>query len=211
MRNVVAPAEAYKPPTGVLQPAGAATQGSLCMKARNLSGALSVLVFLAGSLATTPTAAISDAKQISPMSCLPRGPNTVASELSYVPSYGITNPGTTPESVVCSILTDGEQQWSSTPATSAFIYVGYRNGAVPGNLACTAFAGTAVDTAAPIYSVSQSPAVSAAYARAYVYLQLADSTLGGYGQAPPVTQLCTIAPKTTMGTIFFDEKMITNE
>ena len=169
---------------------------------------LAALALLIAGFASQAAAITHDAKSISPMDCQARGPGTSASELTFGP-YGITNPGSTSESVICPIPGDSDSGWSSTPGTSAYLFIYYRTGAVPGSVACSAFTSTAAVTASPSYSVSYSSYDIPASSRSNFALNLADNG-SVYTVAPPATLVCTLSPKTALGWIFFQENLATN-
>lgn len=166
------------------------------------------LLLLIGALATQTAAAASDVKSISPMDCLPRGPGTTVNELTYGP-YGITNPGTTTESVICPINGDSESHWSSTPGVGAYLEVYYRTGSEAGNLSYSAFVGTAATTPLPTYTVSHTSATQPANTRDQFTLDLADVS-GYYGIAPAASLVCTLAPKVGLGWIYLREYLATD-
>lgn len=152
--------------------------------------------------------AIQDYKAINAVICQPYGPNTLVSELSYT-QKGVTNPGTTNESVLCSIVSDGDQAWSTTAGASANWYAFYQAGAIPGRVACTVFVSNAAIWSGPVYSVTINPANEMAGARNVLILPLADLS-GAYGYGAPTVALCTITPKATLGGFTVHEKVITN-
>lgn len=170
--------------------------------------ACAALVLLLGGLVSQPAAASQDYKSVSPMECLPRGPGTTFAELTYGP-YGITNPGTSSESVICPIPGDSESGWTTTPGESASLVVYYRIGSVSGNISCTAFTGTTAVTSASGYSVSHASPTQAAGTRGFFLLSLADSS-GILGGAPPASLVCTLSPKAALGWISFLETQETN-
>lgn len=178
------------------------------MNARNSYLVAAALTCLAGSSISQPVAAATDGKSISPMACQPRGPGTTASELTYGP-YGITNPGNTSESVVCPILADGDASWTTTPGASAYLRIYVRTGAGSGNVACSAFTGTAVVSANPTYAVSYGGYDYPPSTRYSFQLNLAENG-GTYSTAPPVTLVCTLSPKTALGWIYLQENLATN-
>jgi hypothetical protein len=166
------------------------------------------LVFLAAGSIMAPAHAASDFKAISPAGCHPYGPNTTDSELTYN-QLGITNPGVTNESVLCSITTDGDTFWSSTPGTSATLYMWFRAGSTAGRVACTVWASNATMTSGATYSTTVNPSNSAAYARSFSTFSLADIS-GFWGGGPPLVALCTLTPKATLGGFTFREDIVTN-
>ncbi len=170
--------------------------------------ALAVSFLAMSSFLGAPQAqAVTDYKSISAVACLPYGPNTLLSELSYT-QKGITNPGTTNESVLCSIVSDGDQPWGPTAGASANWYAFYQAGAIPGRVACTAFVSNAAMSGNPVYSVTVNPANQLAGARNYLTLPLADTSNWGIGA--PTMALCTITPKATLGGFTMSEGVITN-
>lgn len=92
------------------------------------------LVVLGICMGAPEARAAADWKSITPSICQPYGPNTSASELSYT-QKGITNPGTTNESVLCSLGSDGDSAWSNVNGGSGNIYVFYQVGGIPGRAA----------------------------------------------------------------------------
>jgi hypothetical protein len=166
------------------------------------------VALLVSAFASTPASATGDSKSVSPMECLPRGPGTTFSELTYGP-YGITNPGTTNETVICPLPGDSESPWTANLGESAFLFVYYRTGAVSGTVSCSAFTGTAVTTAGATFSTSYTTPSMPANTRSNFILNLAE-TSGGYGYAPPGTLICTLSPKAALGWIFFRETTSTN-
>ncbi|MGH8028622.1 MAG: hypothetical protein ACREO3_01675 [Arenimonas sp.] len=177
------------------------------MNARNPHVIAAALVLLASVLGAPPTMAAADVKSISPMECLPRGPGTTASELTYGP-YGITNPGTTNETVICPINVDSDGAWPTTTG-SAELFVYHRNGAVPGYVSCTAYVGSGAVSPNATYSESYTAPTTSAYARSYVHLNLAEPG-ATYSVGPPVSLICTLSPKVSLGWIFFREALVTD-
>jgi hypothetical protein len=167
-----------------------------------------IVVVLAGGLVSAQTHAASDIKSIGPLGCQPYGPGTTISELIYNQT-GISNPGTTNESVICQIQGDAEGSWSSTPGSSANLYVWYRAGSVSGKVACTAYTGSTAVAAGSTYSVAHNPTAVAAGIRDHYTIQLAEVS-GAYGAAPPISMICTLTPKAILGTIFVEELVVTN-
>lgn len=177
----------------------------------NLSsyGAIAALVLVGASLVAAPVLATSyDRKSVDATSCEPYGPGTVAAELNYN-QLGITNPGTTNESVMCPLSTDSETAWASTPGTTGLVTVYYRAGATPGRVACTAFVSKASMSAGAVYSITSNPVDSSANARGSFIMNLADTSTD-WGMGPPLVLLCTLTPKATLGGIYLQELAPTN-
>lgn len=167
--------------------------------------ALTALTLLFASQAAF---AASDGKSVSPMVCQARGPGTTASELTFGP-YGITNPGTTNETVICPLPGDSDVKWSAIAGGSAYVYVFYRTGAQTGTVACTAFTSTAAVTANATYSVSYSATDIPANTRSNFQLNLAEAG-NSYSGAPPAVVVCTLSPKTALGWMYFRETEATD-
>jgi hypothetical protein len=109
------------------------------MTARPIRLATRLLAFaVALPLASAAQQYSTDTKTQHPLACLPKAPGTTASELQFSVT-GVTNPGATGETVVCPILVDTENGWTSDADSQAAINVGYRPGAAPGRITCTAF------------------------------------------------------------------------
>lgn len=179
------------------------------MNARKPPVLAAALVLLAGAFGASAASAAVDVKSISPSTCQPRGPGTLASELSYSP-YGLTNPGTANVTVICPINGDTESNWGTTETVdSSYVSVYYRAGAVAGFVGCTVFTGTAVVSASPTYSKSYTPAPSPANGRGNFRLSLVEAS-GTYGVAPASVLICTISPKATLGWIYLRETLATD-
>ena len=169
---------------------------------------LSILA-ISCSLTATQAQAVEDYKAINAVVCQPYGPNTVVSELTYS-QKGVTNPGTTNESVLCAINSDGDSAYSSTPGAGANMYAFYQAGSIPGRAACTLFVSNAAMVPGPVYSVTVNPANVPAGTRSALVLLLAD-TSGGLLIGAPSVALCTITPKATLAGFTFLESDITNK
>lgn len=170
--------------------------------------AIPALVLLTSSFAIAPAHATGDWKFVDGTSCQPYGPGTTSAELTYN-QLGITNPGTTNESVMCPLPTDSESQWSTTPGVTAHVLVYFRSGAVPGRVACTAFVSKASMTAGAVFTLTANPANSLANSLGTLSMNLADIN-GGWGVGPPAVLLCTLTPKATLGGMYLLEQASTN-
>ena len=169
-------------------------------------GIVPAALFIGLSVASSPAGASLDYKLVDGTSCQPYGPGTTTAELTYN-QLGITNPGTTNESVLCPMPSDGDVTWGPTPGASAGANVHYHVGAVAGRLACTAFVGKA-NIGGTTYTVTVNPANSVAGTSSHLTLPLADSA--GWGAGPPTVLLCTLTPKVTLAAIDFHEMVVTD-
>lgn len=86
------------------------------------------VTLVVGIIPSMPAWATSDWKSIDAMACQPYGPDTTSAELIYN-QLGVSNPGTTNESVMCPISADADTAWVSTPGLSGIIDVYFRTGA----------------------------------------------------------------------------------
>lgn len=156
-----------------------------------------------GSLTAAPARALTDFKAVNAVDCQPYGPNTLTSELTYS-QKGVTNPGTTNESVLCPIHSDSESAYSPNPGVSASLNAFYQAGNIPGRAACTVFVSNAAMASGPVYSVTVNPANVVAGARGKLTLDFADIS-GGWTIGAPSVALCTLTPKATLGGFTFYE------
>jgi hypothetical protein len=164
-----------------------------------------LLCALAAALAPLPAAAtIRDYKAFTSTECQPYGPGTTAAELTYN-QLGITNPGATNETVICSTTSDSESVYADT----AQLFFWFRAGAIPGKVACTAFISSATMGTGTINTVSANPANVAASNRSVGTLTLND-TSAYWSIGAPVTVVCTITPKAILGGFTFREDALTN-
>lgn len=175
--------------------------------------AMTALALVGASLAAAPAHSISitppdDWKYIDATACQPYGPGTVAAELTYN-QLGISNPGTTNETVLCPMPTDSESSWSSYVGAIGSVFVHFRAGSIPGRVACTAFISKASMSSGAVFTVTSNPANSAANALTTLVINLAD-TSGSWSVGPPAVLLCTLTPKVTLGGIYLDEGASTN-
>ena len=150
------------------------------------------MIALSSTLAVSPAQAI-DYKAINAVTCLPYGPNTTLSELTYN-QKGITNPGTTNESVLCSVTSDAQVSYTTTPGESAQLNAFFQAGAIPGRAACTVWVSNSSMVSGPVYSMTLNPANSAAGERGYLVFDLAD-TSGIWGVAPPMWRYARLPRK----------------
>lgn len=166
-------------------------------------------VITAIALIPAPAHAVADDwKNVVASVCLPYGPGTTFSELTYN-QLGVTNPGTTNETVLCPIITDGDAGWSSTPG-SAYVFAFYRTGGIPGKVACTLFVSSATSASGPTYSLTSNPPNDPAATRNYLAFPLVDTSVS-WSYAPPTVALCTLTPKASLGSFSFHETVITNQ
>jgi hypothetical protein len=165
----------------------------------------SLLCVFAGALAPIATAA-EDWKAFSPTVCQPLGPNTTVTELTLNVS-GLYNPGTTNETVMCPLMTDGETAWDFETEINGKLRVHYKAGSVAGKVYCTLYTGSGAVNVGPIYTTSYNPANAVAGTRDSFELLVAESSQM-YTTSPQVNLLCTISPKATLGTIFLWETSI---
>lgn len=175
--------------------------------------AVTALALVGASLAAAPAHSISitptdDRKYIDATACQPYGPGTIAAELTYN-QLGISNPGTTNESVLCPMPTDSESSWGSTVGAVGSVRVFFRAGSIPGRVACTVFISKASMSSGAVYTVTSNPPNSAANALTTLAINLADIS-GSWNVGPPAVLLCTLTPKVTLGGMYLDEQASTN-
>jgi hypothetical protein len=137
--------------------------------------------------------------------CDAYAPDTARSELQFTPT-GIYNPGTTIEKVQCMVLYDQESNYAPN---DLYVSVRYRGlGAAPGRLTCTLFVGSSSVQSDPVATTTTVGALVANGERTYVAMD------GGSPQesfaSAPVTLICAISPKTSMGSIFERELLLTD-
>jgi hypothetical protein len=167
------------------------------------------ITLLATGLTTNTAQAVSDAKEISPATCIPYAPSgTVLTDLT-VNSTGIYNPGTTIKTVLCPMPRDSETNYSTSSGTSVNYGVWYRVSGGSGRVTCTLYVGSsAVDGIAVYTHTVSGPAVGSG-ARSNMTVSGAE-TAGGATIGSPANMICSIYPKTTLGEIFQIENVATN-
>jgi hypothetical protein len=146
-----------------------------------------------------------DFKSMHGSQCVARGPGTTHAEIT-VGAYGIANPGTVDESVICPLDIDAESIWDSN--ASPTLYVHFRSGTEAGKLTCTVFVGSlgSQDTATTSYTAS---ATSVAGAMNSLSLVVPVPTWQ-YTGAPTVSLACTLSPKLKLGGYFLREFVATD-
>jgi hypothetical protein len=176
------------------------------MRSTHLFALALCVLGLAAVLTPHVAGAASDFKIFTPAGCEAYGATTMPGELTYN-QLGITNPGTTNETVICSLPVDSEVMWNGdTPKASVFVF--YRSGAVPGKVACTAFVGNSAMAPGTVATVSGNPANLPANTRDDFQLDLLDNS-GSWGVGAPTTLICTLTPKATLGGFTFNEFVVT--
>jgi hypothetical protein len=137
--------------------------------------------------------------------CVAYAPDTSPAELQFTPT-GIYNPGTSIEKVQCQLVYDQE---STHSADELYVSVRYRVlGASPGRVTCTLFVGSSTVQSDPVATTTAVGTLVASGARTYVPM---------YGGLPPssfssvpLTLVCAISPKTSMGSIYQREEQATD-
>jgi hypothetical protein len=165
---------------------------------------LPILVLLA-ALPAEPVAA-ADFKAVPASACTAYGPDTTLSELAFSPT-GIYNPGTASEKVFCALPRDQNSAFVDGNLT---VNVYYRVlGGTPARVTCTLWVGTTAMEGTAAYSETVAGPLASAGGRAA--LALAHATQQDFIYAiVPVSLLCVIPPKTTLGAIVTGEQGLTD-
>ena len=163
------------------------------------SKALLVVVGMLGlalSFASADASA-SDRKILAPQGvCAPYTPTTSMSELMIRP-YGITNGGTTPEAVMCTIINDSEINWTATDLKDASVEVAFQSGAMGGDFICQVYVGSSMDAAAAVFSSTINMAANTVE-NVSIFGINSDAVGVGFMANYPVSLYCRIPPKSTM-------------
>jgi hypothetical protein len=172
--------------------------------------ACAAAVMLAALAPANPAVAAIDWKAVHGSTCKAAGANTTPAELTSG-AYGIANPGSTDELVICPLPIDANSLWgSSAPST---IQVRFRAGSVPGRIICSVFNGAAGAQDAPVVTATYTSIVRPANSPVST-LELtipdADAWPGGtYSPAPPISVACILGPKIKLGGLFLAERVPT--
>lgn len=164
----------------------------------NLQALILGLVGLGASMSVWNVEA-ADLKIYAPQGvCAPYTPTTSMSELIIRP-YGITNGGSTPEAVMCSIPVDSETVWTATDGKTAQVDVTFQGGSVGGDVTCQVYVGSSMDSPAALFSGSKTlnpndvdnVTISGIHSDAVI-------AGGGFMANFPASLYCRIPPKSTM-------------
>jgi hypothetical protein len=179
------------------------------MKTQRLACVLAVGIGTALPAASDPFLTF-DTKTIHPTQCVASGANTTTAELSFG-SFGVSNPGTTDETITCPLPIDIEEPWDFLTYPTP-VHVHWRTGSVPGRIVCTLFSGSIAtqDGAVTSYTFTSDtlPANS-----------ITSETAGGLAEpnwsdttppAPVASVVCLLGPKTKIGGFFMFERHATN-
>jgi hypothetical protein len=164
-----------------------------------------VLLLLAMGFGATSAFAASDYKAVTPSLCAPYGTATTQNELVFT-QLGVANPGTTNESVICTVPADAESSYSGSDAV---LYAWFRTGAVPGKVACTVFVNNATMSEGTVNTYSANPPNYGSNIRSVLTLYMTNPG-GGWGIGAPTAVVCTLTPKAVLGGFTFLEVLPTD-
>jgi hypothetical protein len=174
---------------------------------RTASLAACLAAGLALALPSPVAVAALDWKTMHGSNCVAGGTSTTANEIS-VGAYGVGNPGSSDELVVCPLPIDADAAWSG--ATPTTLQVRFRPGSVAGRISCTVYSGTAGAQDAPITTSTVTSAMVAANGpMTSIDLTVPDPAFAGTPPAPPVALTCVIGPKVKLGGVFLAERVAT--
>jgi hypothetical protein len=153
--------------------------------------------------------AADDWKAVHGSECIAAGANTTPAELAKG-AYGVSNPGSTDELVICPLPVDAETPWSESAEST--VQVRFRAGAVAGRIICSVFNGAAGAQDAPVVTATYTSIVRPANSRvATLDLTVpAPPAAGGtYTPVPPLSVACILGPKIKLGGLFLHERVPT--
>lgn len=154
----------------------------------------------------SPTAgATLDWKAMHGANCAP-GSGTSEAEVTYG-AYGIANPGTTDELVICPLPIDAESAWSTSFKST--IEVRFRTGAEPGRVVCSVYSGSAGAQDAPITTMSLTSPTQPANTNSSLLLTIPNPNFSGVAPVPSIAVACILGPKVKLGGLFLVERVAT--
>jgi hypothetical protein len=178
------------------------------MKTTNVL-ACSVIVLLAALAPANPAGAATDWKAVHGSECVAAGANTTPAELT-TGAYGIANPGTTDELVICPMPIDANVFWGESGEESG-VLVRFRAGSVSGRIICSVFNGAAGAQDPPVVTATGTSIVQPANSpvSSLELTILAPNFSSAYADTPPISVACLIGPKIKLGGLFLVERVAT--
>jgi hypothetical protein len=153
-----------------------------------------------------PAGAGNDAKSTPAGACEPYAPDTTAAELQYSP-HGVYNPGTATEKVFCPLPRDSDRPYADGELN---VIVSYRVlGGAAARVVCTLWVGSLSVDEGPVYSQTVTGPYALGGGREDLYLD--DAVQASSLAVVPVSLICAIPPKTSLGAIYQNETNVTNE
>jgi hypothetical protein len=174
------------------------------IRAASIAFALATAI---GFALPSPTASAAiDWKPVHGSRCV-AGAGTTEAELTYG-AYGVANPGTTDELVICALPIDAESAWTGgAPST---VEVRFRAGAVPGRVVCSVYSGSAGAQDAPITTMSLTSATQPANGLSSLQLTIPYPNFSATPPAPSIAVACILGPKVKLGGLFMAERVATH-